>query len=48
MAMASRASDRACSGFARGQQLIVVLGATEGGGLFEGEVAAIDENAVVD
>jgi hypothetical protein len=29
--------------------LIVVLGATEGGGgLFEGEVAAIDENAVVD
>jgi hypothetical protein len=27
---------------------LAVLGATEGGGLFEREVAAIDENAVVD
>lgn len=35
-------------GFACSKQLIGSLSATEGGGLSEGKISAIDENAVVD
>ena len=48
MATASRASGEGLFGFACGEELVGALGAAEGGGLLHGEVAAVDEDAVVD